>query len=514
MPSFLTRMASLVPGFRPTAFPSTPPISESPGERSARVVAETKARLESSTRRPRPSTEEKIPRDFSGGIAGRVWFLPYRDSTTKDSPEIRAAMRLMRRDPYVKAAWEPQILAVASEDYQVQPSEPGNKEAEEQADAFREMLENVAGGMPQLVRAVCAALGSDGHSLAEKVWGIAERGKLTGKVVLKAAKPKDTNGDAGGMVRLNGDEYGNVVSVESLRKAGQQWPISDFLFSRYMTVFDEPLGEAAYRPSYGAYWMRDTVRKLRAIHHEKKMAGMLVGTYATDDDKAPTEAALAKAKTSTWMAVPEGTRVEALALSTASEPDYKSFDESLRDEIVTGIAFATLQILMGSSTGGEVRGSSEVQKMISDLGPWFLMAIVMDTINTQLAPDFIDFNYPYPAAGGYPKLTFGAVSNAEILEQQKVVMGAMAAGIEPSKKYYAKTWSVQLADPNEPDDVLKLPPAPGALPGAPGIAPGAPGAGGAGFGGMPSLAFSEPSRRPVTADIKAALARFASEYAA
>jgi hypothetical protein len=406
----------------------------------------------------------------------------------------------MRRDGYVKAAWEPQILAVASESFQVRASESGNREAEEQAGATRTMVEGVAGGMLQLVRAVCAPFGSEGHSLAEKVWGVAERGKLTNKIVLKAAKTKDTNGEAGGMVRLQGDEYGNVTHVESLRKAGQLWPIADFLFSRYLTVFDEPLGEAAFRPAYGAYWMRDTVRKLRAIHHEKKMAGMLVGTYATDDDKAPTEAALAKAKTATWMAVPEGVRVEALALSTASEPDYKSFDESLRDEIVTSIAFATLQILMGSSTGGEVRGSSEVQKQISDLGPWLLKAIVEDTINTQLIPDFIDFNYPYPAAGEYPKLSFGAVSAAEILEQQKIVMGAIQAGMNPSLKHYAREWSVQLADPNDPDDVLKLP--------SP-VQVGAPVPGGV---GMRSLAFSE--RRPTAADIRAALARFAQDFAA
>lgn len=511
MPSVFARMASLFPGLRPAAFPSTPPGAETPAERDARKLAETKAALAASTRRPRPSTEEKVPRDWTGGIAGQVWFLPFRDSTTKDTPEIRAAMRLMRRDPYVKAAWEPQILAVASEDYQVQPSESGNPEAEEQAEAFRECLEQVAGGMPQLVRAICAALGSDGHSLAEKVWDVAERGKLANKIVLKAAKPKDTNGEAGGMVRLHGDEYGNVSHVESLRKAGVRFPISDFLYSRYMTVFDEPLGEAAFRPSYGAYWMRDTVRKLRAIHHEKKMAGMLVGTYATDDDKGPTEDALRKAKTATWMAVPEGTRIEALALSTAAEPDYKSFDESLRDEIVTGIAFATLQILMGTSAGGEVRGSSEVQKMISDLGPWFLMAIVMDTINTQLAPDFIDFNYPYPAAGGYPKLTFGAVSNREILEEIGKVKGAMELGIAPSKKHYAKNWGIQQADPNDPEDVLKLPtPAQVGAFGGAGGAGGMPGVGAS----APALAFAEPRRRPVAADIKAALARFASEYAA
>lgn len=512
MPSFLTRMASLVPGFRPAGLPASPPVSETPADRNARIVAETKAALAASTRRPRPSTEEKVPRDWTAGIAGQVWFLPFRDSVTRDTPEIRAAMRLMRRDGYVKAAWEPQVLAVASESYQVRTSEFGNREAEEQADATRAMIENVAGGMLQLVRAVCAPFGSDGHSLAEKVWGVGTRGKLAGKIVLAAAKTKDTNTEAGGTVRLFGDQYGNITHVESLRKAGAKFPISDFLYSRYLTVFDEPLGEAAFRPAYGAYWMRDTVRKLRAIHHEKKMAGMLVGTYATDDDKGPVEEALRKAKTATWISVPEGTKIEALALSTAAEPDYRSFDESLRDEIVTAIAFATLQILMGSAAGGQVRGDSQVQKQISDLGPWLLKAIVEDTINTQLIPDFIDFNYPYAAGGDYPKLSFGAVSAAEILDQQKIVLGAMQAGMVPSLQHYAREWSVQLADPNDPGDAMRMA-SPAGLAGPAGGMSGAGGLPGVGAP-APALAFAEPRRRPVAADIRAALARFAGEFSA
>jgi len=177
----------------------------------------------------------------------------------------------------------------------------------------------LAGGMPALVRAVCAPLGSDGHSLAEKVWEYADKGRLQGKVVCAALKAKDADPQSPtGTARLEGDRFGTVTGVTALREPGQPvFPVTDFVYSRYLTVFDEPLGEAAFRPAYGPYWMRDTVRKLRAIHTEKKMAGMLVGEYEPDDDKAPLEAALAAAKASTWMSVPAGTRVQAVQLSTA-----------------------------------------------------------------------------------------------------------------------------------------------------------------------------------------------------
>lgn len=467
MPSLLTLLKSLVPGYSPTPPTAAPLVLESPEERVQRVLSDAQVRLEESSRRPRPSTEEKLPANYFHGVAGKIWFLPFADSVTKDTPQIRAAMRLMRRDPYVKAAWEPQLFKVASEDWQVHPSEKKNPLAEEQADFCKRVIEDyLDGGMMALVRSICAPLGSDGFSLAEKVWAVAERGRLEKRIICSALKAKDPND-----LHLEGDRYNNVQSVTSLKKHGERYPITDFLYSRYLTVFNEPMAEAAFRPAYGAYWMRDTVRKLRVIHHEKKMAGMLVGTYLNPDDKGTLESALERAKSATWLAVPEGVQIQALAISTAAEPDYKSFDESNRDEIVQAIAFATLQIL--TSSVSDPRGDSKVQKTMADLGPWYLMAIVMDTVNNQLFPDLIDFNFPFPAAGGYPKLTFGAVSNQELIETISLLEGAQRVGLKPSRKHYAEALSIKESKPDDPDDQMQpagaAPPGPGGMGGGAGL---------------------------------------------
>jgi hypothetical protein len=474
-------LGSIFPGFRATYAPGVPTAEE----RATALVKATREDLERARARPRPSTDEKVPQNYHGGIAGKVWFLPYQDSTTQDTPEIRAAMRLMRRDGYVKAAFEPQILTVASEDWQVQAAEAGNPDSEAQADFAKAAIEDyLAGGIISLVRAICAPFGSEGHSLAEPVWGVAQKGRLAKKIICAKVGAKDTDANCGD-VRLMGDEFGNVQWVEARRRPeAPKYPIDEFIYSRYLWVFDEPLGEAAYRPAYGPYWMRDTVRKLRAIHHEKKMAGMLVGEYENDDDKRALDNALAKAKSSTWMSIPAGTRVNAVQLSTASEPDYKSFDESLRDEIVTAIAFATLQIIQGNVP--DARGDSKVQKSMSDLGPWLLMALTQDAVNKQFFPRLIDYNFPYPAGGGYPKLTFGAVSNSELLELAGLLQVAQQLGFTNlSKKHYAGALSLQLADPNDPDDAL-TPGGQGGLGGAMGggFPPGGAGGGGGGFGDM------------------------------
>lgn len=449
MASILSRLAGIFAGYRPSPVPV-----ETPEQRAARLITAAKDTLDRTARRTAPSTEERVPSGYHAGAAGRVWFLPYQDSVTKDTPEIRAAMRMMRRDGYVRAAFEPQILTVASEDWQIQASEVGNTESEEQAEFVKVVLEEyLSGGIVALVRAVCAPLGSDGFSIAEKVWGHAERGKHEGKIILSALKAKDADYGNGAALRLEGDKFGNVTSVQASRATDQaRFPIRDFVYTRYMQVFDEPMGEAVFRPAYSCYWMRDTVRKLRMIHCEKKMAGFLVGTYDSDDDKPGLEAMLARAKSATWAAIPEGVRVEAVQLSTASEPDYKSFDESLRDEIVTAIAFATLQTVQGNIP--DARGDSKVQKSMADLGPWLLMALVTDAVNTQIIPDLIDFNFPFVAGPGYPKISFGAVSNQELLELVQIVEAAQRIGLKPSRKHYAKALSIQEADPNDPEDEL------------------------------------------------------------
>lgn len=494
MPSLLTRLANLFPGFRgtPTVTPSgiaAAPQAAMPTRDPVEMLKDVKDRLDNTPRRPRPSTDEKIPTNYNTGVAGKVWFLPYVDSTTQDTNDIRTAMRLMRRDPYVKAAWEPQVLTVASEDWQIQPSEPDQPESEEQAKFVKTAIEEyLQGGMIAVLRSVLEPLGSDGFCLAEKVPGYAEKGRLQKKIIIRKLAARNVDNST---LRIEGDAFGNVTGVQSMRSpGGEVFPISDFIYSRYAYVFNEPMGEAAFRTSYGAYWMRDTVRKLRIIHTEKKMAGMLVGTYTDPNEKDSLETALQNAKTSTWLSVPEGTRVEAIQLSTASEPDYRSLDESLRDEIVTGIAFATLQIIQGSVP--DARGDTKTQKAMADLGPWLLAALATEAINKQLIPDLIDWNFPYAAGGGYPKVTFGAVSNQEILELLQVVEGALRIGLDPSKKHYAKAFSIQEADKNDPEDSLKaagqqqgMGGFPGATQGAgasPGMGGGTPGATG-GFGG-------------------------------
>ena len=439
MASILSRLSSLVPDFRPFRTPA------------ARGTA-----------RPRPNQDERIP--TRAGI-GRTWFLPYADSTaTDDTPDIRAAMRKMLRDPYIKSAWLSQLLSVLSQPIQVHvPKGKKNRTDQGRADFVRHCLEHAQDGMLGVGTAILMNHGSDGYTVSEKVWQTDARGKYANKVTLRALKPKDLDEHG----RLIGDEHNNVTGVWSSR-TNETYPITDFVYTRYLHTFDEPMGMAAFRPSYGAYWARDTVRKLRIIHKEKNLDGLLMGTYEDPADKGPLEAALARARSSTWLSIPAGVRVEMLSKSQAAEGDYKSFDESLREESLVGIALAHLHILQGGVS--DARGNTKVHKAVADLGPWLLTYIIQYAINRQIVPDLIDYNYGY--SDEYPQVTLGGVSNAEVIELLQVLEGAQRAGFKPSKSYYATELTIQEADQTDPDDLLTPPSA----------AP--PGGGGMDLGGM------------------------------
>jgi hypothetical protein len=433
--------------------------------------------------RGQPSSEEKVADRTS---TSRITFLPYHDGRRDQPTEaVRQAMRGMLRDPFVKAAWCSNLLTVVSQDWQIHPSNKKSDGARERAEFVKDIITQAEGGMVAIATAALHPAGPDGYSISEKVWQPIGDGKHKGKVGLRKVSPKHPD-----RIRLIGDGFLNITAVVD-RTNNETHPISDFLYLRYMPMWDEPEGTAPWYAAYGSYWMMDTVRKLRIIHHEKKIGGMLVGTYTDPASQAALEDALKKAKSATWMTIPEDVRVQAMQISTASETEYKSFIEDLRVDIVTAITFASLQILQGSVP--DARGDSKVQKGISDLAPWYLTYLLQEVINRQLIPDIIDYNFPRDGED-YPRVTFGAVSNQELVQLADLVGRAQQLGLKPSKKYYAEALSIQEAAPDDPADAL-TPPGMGGSMGMPGIGGMPPGMGGGG-GGVGMSPFGAPPSNP------------------
>lgn len=418
--------------------------------------------------RPTASTSEKIAANLGAGMAGQIQFLPYLDTATADTPEVRLAMRSMLKDPYVKAAWLSQVFAVASEEFQVNAYDDEDPTCQEHADFMRDGIERLPLGSSGLVISLLLPLGPDGVSIVEPVTEIETTGRWAGKWVPSAAKAKDIQ-----YLYLLGDRYRNIQSIRSLRNPDAQLlDAHDFLITKYAPLFEEPYGWAAFRSSYQEWWMLDTVRKLRGLHHEKRSSGTLIGTYADKASKPTLEDTLKKLKNSTWGAVPEGVKIEALELSKASDTDYAKFEQDKIVGVVTGIAFAELQMLSGDVPDG--RGDSAVHQASSDLAKWYLSRLATETINRQFIPRYLDWNFS--GVKGYPRFSLGGINAADVLKEMDQLAKAQSLGFDGQQgrpalsiKHYSRALSLQLADPRDPTDRLTLS-AP-TSPGMPGAAP-------------------------------------------
>lgn len=431
----LSTLGRLFPGFNPAA-------------RTA-VTAVQPVTSAASADRPRRSYGEKVPAGY--GIGTNITFLPYVDSATADTAAIRDAMRQMLRDPWVKTAWVSQLFAVASQDYSVAPHDKKDANAILQAEFTRHWIEELPGGMAKLAMNIMMPLGPDGISVVEPVNAPpAASGRWAGKVMPSKCVARDVN-----HIRLIGDRFRNITTVKATREPTQpEYPAADFVITQYMPVFGEPFGTAAFRASYSAYWMLDTIRKLRALHHEKRTKGRIVGTYDANspDEKDQLEAALRQLSASDFAVVPEGVKIEAIAMTTANETDYKSFEQDKQTEIVTGIALASLQILQGNVT--DARGDTGVQQETSQLGTWYLQRLVEEAVK-QLVKLYIDLNFPSPA--GYPKVTLGQVKQSEAKAFLDTIEQAQRLGFDDiDRRKVAEFASLPLAT----DDADKLKPKP------------------------------------------------------
>lgn len=407
-------------------------------------------------------------------------FLPFIDEQTGETETMRLWYRRMLRDPIIKAALLGKTFDVASLDLHVNAIDHGNSK-DRLAAKFCDwnLNKRLKGRIPQLMIDILLPGLIDGYSVCEKVWEYQEQGRYEGKYVLDRLKQKDTGND----VVLVIDEFRNITGVLGLRyNAGYVFSPSDFAIFRYMPLYEYPGGMSDLRAIYTDYWMYDTVRKLRAIHAEKRAMPVLRGTYKDLSQRPALENVLSRIRWDNWIAAPEWAKVEALEFAGAAADIYDKMITDLKENIFIGIQGSSLQALVNKG-GSNVRGDSSVQKSTSELFNWYLMAAGLAVLNEQLVPDMCDLNYA--GLTGYPEAVMGGINEGELGKALAVDSGLIDKGLDLSKEYAYKKYGRE--KPRDANDVWKASPAP-----APGGNAGNP-TGGEGAG------IQEPKTPPVPA---------------
>lgn len=386
-----------------------------------------------------------VDRIRTASTGGTITFLPYLDNLMEETDEIRAAYPVMLRDSMVKAAIHTKVLAVTALAVQYHPPDKKDENARLQARFVKECFEALKGGTPRTGRNIAKPALINGWSLTHKKWKVADEGEWRGKWVWDAWKSKPTKG-----LRIAVDDYSNPLGIQSnTYDGGTLFELDNFIIYSFMDMYEDPRGQSDLRAAYRPYWMKNTVWNLRGLHLEKFTSPFLMGTYpaGSNDVKVALEAALQRAKASTWLAIPTGALVSAIEMSQKGTTDFESAIQDCDREILVGIYGSYLSVLEGKTTGA--RSMGEVHQDNAELFQWAL-AMDLSALYTEAARELCKLNFPVPAP---PRVTLEGVSEADLLVRAQVNESLQRQGLPLSKKEAYETFS--RSEPEDEADTLK-----------------------------------------------------------
>jgi hypothetical protein len=397
-------------------------------------------------------------------------FLPYFDDQTGETPEMRRYYRRMLAAPEVKSALCGKVFGVLSQELKIVPADRHSARDREVADFVRwSLTERCKGGFPALGWNILVHGLVDGYSVCERVVRPEEKGRFAGKWPLVDLKPKQVGDD----LVLQTDEYKNVVGLLGLRyNGGQEFDPADFHLFTFEPLYGQPTGMSDFRAAYGRWWMLDTVLKLRAMGLEKRALPLLVGEYTDSVTNKPSlEAALALARSQSWISVPQGAKVTAVGIAGQADDAFRTAVQDLKHDIFLAIQGAILQSLEGAADSE--RGNSQVHQSTADLFRWFLSETLVASLNDRdggLIAAIVDLNY---VVDEYPRAVLSGVDVGEMKAEADLDAALIANGLEISKEDAYRRYG--RLPPSDARDVLK--PAKADGPGG--------GSGGPPGGGMP-----------------------------
>jgi hypothetical protein len=347
-------------------------------------------------------------------------FLPYFDTlqTAGETAEMRDAYRRMLAEPYVKSAFMRKVMAVASSELSVRP--PKSKRKSQRHQKAAEFIDwnlkhGLHEGIPGMVWDIFSGGLIDGVSVCEKIVGpVEESGPWKGKRRLARLKAKDVNQD----LVLEIDAFKNITGIRGLRyNGGEVFNPKDFVIYTHLGLYENPVGMSDFRAAYRAYWLLDTVWKLRALAIDKRSMPIIVGEWADPKAQSKLETALAKIRYQNWLSVPKDTQLQAFDIAGQSHQIFSEAVRDLREEVTTSILWAILQTM----TSPNQRGSSDVHKDTADLAAWHLVSALCHLLNDHengIIPWLVDLNFS--GIDEYPVASAGGVDDRELTESVRV----------------------------------------------------------------------------------------------
>lgn len=369
---------------------------------------------------------ERVP-TFGGGAA-RTLFLPTWDGVSAPTYQHQLGLRRMLSDDAVKPALWTKLISVSALDWKMLPAVRGDDRARQVADFNLYNLQRMKGGTRGLTEAVLLPALVGGWSVCEVAWKDAPEPypPWQGRRCFREVKSREN-------CWVEEDSFGNARSVVATTANGQERfdPRDGFVIHKHMPLYNRPQSDLA--AAYRAYVAKDTIRTLWLIGLEKFGQPFLKGTYPANDwaMKAAIEDALEGARSRIWISLPDGCQIEPMEILGGNHAHYSQALEACDKAIFQSIAGAFLQNIMGSQTGTDPRGNSQVQKSTSELFIWHLAACMADVANDQLLPLATEENFRGAAP---PRAMLGGVNDGELTASAQLDEILTRVGLPLSKR--------------------------------------------------------------------------------
>lgn len=385
------------------------------------------------------------PQPYAGPLTSAA------DNWSGETWEMREGYRKFAfKEPAVKSALMTKILAVSQLDLVVTPDDKADKQARRVAQFVKWAIQKSKGGCPDLVQKIGLHALIDGFSVTEKVLDVVplESPRYAGFWTLKEGKTKESRG-----IRFRLDPFKNVVGVRSMIAAqgGAEFAPEDFIIFTHLPLFESPFGLSDLRAANRAANLIEAAIKLRAILLENFSGPYLIGKSQDPGTRTKIMETLRDARARGWIVVPESASVEVINLATSAPDQFQATIEDLRQEIVTAIQGAYLQLLEGGVSDG--RGNTQVHKSVAELFQWWLSVTICSAIYNSLVPDLVYPNFGYSV--GLPTVQLGGVNVAAILQELDRFKKGQELGVKLSNKQVCEVGGFETP---EDDDDLLLPP--------------------------------------------------------
>lgn len=404
-----------------------------------------------------------LPTAALGGdqVWSDTWPVPYVGPLSIDNsgtcgpietPEMRRQYReLYRREPSIRAAVNGKADAVACLDVSVIPRDNHKDTDCEAAEFVKWTVENTLLGWDGLIRQIVAPALIDGFSVLEKTlqpietqWGR----EWAGKWGLLHCRMLDT-----AWLRLQLDQYRNVLSVVNLVRGLQYYNVDKFVLFSYSSLWNNPFGQSDLRACIRSCALIEDAYKLWYL--ALKMFGMpyLHGKVEVPAQRQMMADALEALRAGGYAVT--GVQDEIELLNLAAGTSFSAFEaniRAMREDNFMAIRGAYLPFLEGVG-GPDAHGNTAISKVASDTNTDLLAKSVARVISHQLVPWLVKDNFP--VGTGYPTVVLGGTSWDEVsssLEVGLMLADQMGLPLSKDQVYKRANW----APPDGPDDVVDL----------------------------------------------------------